>query len=191
MKLQFFDCSLREQEAAPVAGTESPAQGTPETTNKYHFDSLEREFDIDIDPSLEGDAVTLYQVPQFGWGFRVQPPVQVSISKHSEGGEGQGEDLYEVTFLLDQINRRQVVLPYKDGETPTIYEGPIENKTEIMTQEQLSDAMVKPYEGMGMGMGMGMGGGMGMGMGMGMGGGMGGGMGAPPGGMAPPPPGGM
>ncbi len=171
-----------------MAGTESPAQGVPDnTTNQHHFGSLERELNIDdIDPAFEGDAVTLYQVPQFGWGFRVQPPVQVSIRKHSEGGEGEGEDLYEVTFMLDQINRKQVVLPYKDGETPTIYQGPIENKTEIMTQEQLSDAMVKPYEGMGA-MGGGMGGPMGGGMDP-----MGGGMGAPPGGMgAPPPPGGM
>ena len=174
---------LREDEAAPAAGLNSDSQGG--TTNKYHFPSLERELDIDdIAPALEGDSVTLYQIPEFGWGFRVLPPIQTTV-KEVRGNNDTGDAEYEVTFMLTTLNRKKFVLPYKQGETPQYYQGPIEDKTEIMTQEELSNAMAKPIEDSG-----GMGGGM-------MGGGMdpmGGGMGGPPMGGAPmggPPMGGM
>ena len=171
--------NLREEEAAPPGGVDTGDQGTS-TTNKHHFSSLEREFDIDdIGPALEGDSVTLFQIPDYGWGFRVLPPIQTMV-KEIGGNNDTGDAQYEVTFMLTTLNRKKFVLPYKDGETPQYYEGPIEDQTVMMTQEELSNAMAKPIEDSG---------GMGAPMGGGMGDPMGGGMGAPMGG--PPMGGGM
>lgn len=167
---------LREEDAAPSASAEMPTD-PKSTTNKYHFDKLQDELDIDDEAmkgALEGPQ-TLYKVPDYGWGFRVQPPVQATV-------EDKGDGTYNVTFLLKQANKRKMVLPYKQGERPTYYEGPVENKTVVMNKEELSDLIVPPYEAAASG-GMGMGGPP-MG-GDPMAGGMGG---APP--MGGPPPGG-
>lgn len=146
MKSQTFDISLKEIEAAPAAGMASPPQGSS-TTNKHHFDSLERELDIDdINPAIEGDSLTLYQLPRFDWPFRVDGPIQVSIEEKSPSDNGEGNGFYEVTYFLTKINRRKFVIPYKDGEPVYAYQGEIKDMTEVITQEELSDAMSAPLE---------------------------------------------
>ena len=173
---------LREED------TGAPPPTDPQnTTNKYHFDSLERELNIkDITPALEGSPVTLFKVPNYNWGFNVNPPIEATVSK-------QDDDTYKVTFLLSDryaTNPKQFIMPYSQGEDPTYYQSQVEDKTEVMTKEELADAMVKPIEGGGMGGAPPMGGGMPP-MGGGMPGGdmMGGG--APPMGGGMPPMGGM
>jgi hypothetical protein len=169
-----FHTALREQEAAPPMGAvpPDPTSGSGETTNKFHFDALKKQFgmgDEEFEAAIEGGVIAMYQVPDFGWGFHPNPPVQATV-------ENRGDGTYNVTFLLSQMPPNSFTLPYEDGERPTYYDGQIEDKTEVMTKEELSDAMTKPYSNMGMG-GPPMGGGMDP---------MGGGppaMGGPPGGI--------
>jgi hypothetical protein len=143
---------LREEDAAPTPS--APMPNDPDssgggTTNKYHFDKLQDELDIDDDAmkgALEGPQ-TLYKVPDYGWGFRVQPPVQATVKEKN----GQ----YEVTFLITQASKRKMVYPYKTGERPIRYEGPVENKTVMMNKEELADLIVPPYEAAAAGGGIG------------------------------------
>lgn len=164
-------------------GGSAPPPNPDNTTNKHHFDFLQRELGIDdkeFDAAIESDVQTLYQVPDYGWGFRVQPPVQAMVEKQEDGS-------YNVTFMLSVkklMNPKSFVSSYSKDDNPLHYEGDIEDKTENMTGEELQNLMVKPYEGMaagGMGGPPGMMGGPPMGDPM-----MGGGMppaGAPPMGM--------
>ena len=175
VRSQPITFKLREEDTAPTPSAPSPDNPDNATTNKYHFDKLQDELDIDDDAmkgALDGPQ-TLYKVPDYGWGFRVQPPVQAVVKQ-------QGEGQYQVTFLLQQANKRKMMLPYKQGQRPTYYEGPVENKTVMMNQEELADLIVPPYEAAKAAGGMGMGGGPPMGGGPMGGGPMGGGpMGAP------------
>jgi len=160
MKPERFSYSLREEEAAPPMGGGAPPANPDNTTNKHHFASLQRELGIeddDFDAAIESDVQTLYNVPDYGWGFRVQPPVQATVQKQEDGS-------YNVTFMLSVkklMNPKSFVYSYKDDENPLEYEGEIEDKTENMEGEELQNLMVKPYEGMGMGGPPGMGGPMG------------------------------
>ena len=171
VKAKPFNFRLREEDAAPTPSAPVPTdpQGGGTKTNKYHSDKLQDELDIDDQAMKTAFAgpQTLYKVPDYGWGFRVQPPVQALVK---EDGNGQ----YKVTFMLEQSNKRKMMLPYKDGQRPTYNEGPVENNTVMMNKEELADLMVPPYEAAAAGAG-GMGGGPPMG-GDPMGGG------APPGG---------
>ena len=76
-------------------------------------------------------AAGLFQFTEGTWNQTVK-----------EMGNGQ----YQVTFLLTQANKRKFVLPYKEGERPTYYEGPVEDKTVMMNQEELADLIVPPFE---------------------------------------------
>lgn len=166
-----FAFRLREEDAAPTASAPMPTDPDNGTTNKYHFDKLQDELDID-DDAMKGALAgpqTLYKVPDYGWGFRVQPPVQATV-------EDKGNGTYNVTFLLKQASKRKMMLPYKQGQRPTYYEGPVENKTVMMNKEELADLIVPPYEAAASGAGGGMGGPPPMG--------------DPMGGMGGPPPGG-
>lgn len=170
---------MREEEAAPPSGVDTGGSGT---TNKHHFSSMGRELNIpDVSGALEGGTVTLWQIPE-SLPFRVNPPVEATV-KLLRGDPKTGDAQYEVKLMFSSSGMADVqskfLYPRNGEEDATVYEDPIEDETIMMTQEELSNAMVKPIE---------QGGGMGMGMGMGMGGDpMGGGM-APPmgGGMAPP-----
>lgn len=178
VRTQPFKISLREEEAAPTPTAAPPS--SPETTNTYHFDSLQRELGIDdaaFKGALEGGIHTLYKVPEYGWGFRVQPPIQAMV-------KDKGSDQYEVTFMLTQkklMNPKSFVYPYSTGHRPHYYEGEVEDKTETMNKEELADLIVPPLESGGMGGGMG-----GMMGPPGMGGPMGAPMGGPMGGGPPP-----
>jgi hypothetical protein len=177
IKQQPFSYSLREDEAAPAMGSGSSAPTNPDnkTTNKHHPEVIGKEFGIrdeDFSAALETDSVTLYgtKIPDFGWDYRVAGPIQVSIEDRGDGG-------YEVTFplaMMYQDNPKLFIRKYKEGENPMYWDGQVDDQTEYMTQEQLMDAWVEPFAGMG---GDPMGGG---GMGAPPMGGMGGGMGGPP-----------
>ena len=174
---------LREEETAPTPDAGAPPNpDSGGTTNKYHYQKMQDELDIDDESmkgAMEGGVHTLYKIPDYGWGFRVKPPIQAVVKKFGEQ--------CEVTFLLNQANKRKMMLPYKEGERPTYYEGPVEDKTVTMTQEELADLEVPPYEMVKQGMGAPPGGGMGGPM-PGGGGPMAGGMPPMAGGAAPMPP---
>jgi hypothetical protein len=179
IKPHSFSFSLREAEGE--APPPSDPEGGDSTTNKHHFTRLKKELGIedgDFDSALEGDIQVLYKVPDYDFGFEVQPPVPAMVTPLENGK-------YEVTFLfsLKKAIDPHAFVGYEDGEEePYDYEGEIEDQTEVMDEEELIDLLTPPYEGGGMGMG-----GPPMG-GDPMGGGMGGPpMGAPPmGGPAPP-----
>lgn len=158
IKSHPFSISLREDEAAPSIG--QPSQpSNPETTNKHHFDSLQRHLGIgdkELEASLEGDALTIWKVPDYSskWGFMVNGPVQASVTKRGDGG-------FDVMFLLKQkqlMEPKSLIRPYKQGDRPMYYEGPVQDKTERMTEEDLQDAMTAPFNGMPSGGGAPMGG---------------------------------
>lgn len=143
---QRVSWSLIEQEAAPPMGTPEAPGAPGETTNKYHFDALGREMgmeDDDLNTGLEDGVVTIWNVPKYGWGFRVRPPVQAQVQKQEDGS-------YSVTFMLTQkklMDPKSFYFGYKQGQNPLYYEGDVEDKTETMTPEELQDAIVKPLEG--------------------------------------------
>lgn len=178
IKQHSFSYSLREDEAAPAMGSGASAPSDPQnnTTNKHHPEVIQKEFGIsdeEFSAALESDAITLYgtKIPDFGWDFRVAGPIHVSIEDRGDGG-------YMVTFPLSQMykdNSKLFIHKYSSDENPMYWDGPVQDQTEYMTQEQLMDAWVEPFAGMDMGMGGGMDpmGGMG-------GDPMGGGMGGPP-----------
>ena len=163
---------LREAEAAPTAGAAPESPDSPETSNDQHFDALQKQLGIDSDEfqaAIEGGVVTLYKVPDFGWGFHPNPPIQASV-------EDRGDGTYNVTFMLSMMPKNSFTLPYVDKENPYYFKGNTGDRTEVMTQKELIGAMVPPYEGGGAA-------GAPMGGDPMMGGGMDPMMGAPPGGM--------
>jgi hypothetical protein len=85
-----FELKLREDEAAPAVGNASAPSNPNNTTNKYHFDSLERGLGMDpdgMDAALTGNSITIWRVPNYfrKWGFLVSGPVDVSIAKSNDG----------------------------------------------------------------------------------------------------------
>lgn len=187
MKTQKVPCFFREEEAAPPIGAAPPSPENPETkTNQYHFSTLKRQLGIDdesFDAALEGGVIDFWKVPDFSskWGYLVSGPCSVTVEKQQDGN-------YAVTFRLKEkklMSPHSFFKPYKEGERPIQYEGPVEDQKEIMSVDDLQDAVAEPMKN----------GGVPAGGGMGMGGPPGGPGGAPPGGApggAPPPaPGGM
>lgn len=192
IKVDDFRYQLREELAAPPSGVPQSPSNPTSGGNDHHFDMTKRALGIGDDEftaAIQSDSVTLYAPPTYArkWGFQCTKPVQTTIVDRDNGR-------YEVTFQLaikKQMDPKCFVLPYKQGDPVVPYEGVVEDKVEIMTAQELQNAMAKPLENGGMQAGMGgdpMGGG---GMGAPP---MGGGMGAPPmggGGMGAPPMGGM
>jgi hypothetical protein len=140
---------LFEAEAAPPQGNPTPPSNPDNTTNKYHFDSLERTFGMDdegMDAALSGNSITVWKVPNYysKWGFLVSGPVDVSISKRKDGN-------YDCKYQLrskKQMEPLSFYLPYKQGERPLYYKGQIEDKTELVTAEELQNMMVEPFKNM-------------------------------------------
>lgn len=176
---------MREEEAAPSSGGSPSQPSSPGKTNKFHFDSLQRGLGIgdeEMQSALEQGNITVYNTYDYysKWGFLVVGPTTAVVEKNDDG-------TFAVTFQLQQkqlMEPKSFIRAYEKGQRPIYYQGPVEDKTENMTEEELQDAMAKPLENGGAQPGGG-----------GMGAPGGGGMGAPPmGGGAPPaggPPGGM
>lgn len=138
IKAQF----IREDSAAPNPSSPVPKDPQSSGTNAYHFDKLQDELDIDdksMKGVIEGGIQTLYKVPNYGWGFRVRPPIQATV-------KDIGNEQYQVTFLLKNENKRKFMLPYNQGQNPIRYNGPVEDKTVMMNKRELSDLLVVPYE---------------------------------------------
>lgn len=146
MKLSFrefvngsndFSYRLREDEAAPPEGTHNDTKG-----------AFQQEFgatDDEYDAAMETGTATLYPM-NFAqkWGFLVGMPVSAIIE------DGPSENLKKVTFMLRaayQMNPNKFYRPYRQGERPYKYEGPVEDKTEYMTKSEIEKHHAKPYEG--------------------------------------------
>lgn len=180
---------LTEDEAAPAMGSAPSAPTDPQKTNNaHHFDMLKGQLgmeDDDFDNAMETQSVTLWLPQDYSkkWGFEVAGSTQATVKKRSDGN-------YDVTFQLKEkklMLPKSFILPYKKGESPINYEGDVDEKTVVMTAEELQNAMTTPFQA---GNFQPPSGGMG-GPGGGMGAPQGGPMGGPPGGGAPPPIGGM
>jgi hypothetical protein len=172
----------------PPAPPSTPGQGDD---NSHHPDMIKGQLgmeDEDYDTAMEDQSITVW-LPQDRarqWGLQVAGSTQVTVKNRPDGN-------YDVTFQLSDKKTmlpKSFIFPYKKGEQPIAYKGPVEDKTVTMTPEELTDITTVPFQkkyfqppqG-------GMGGPGGPGGGMGGGGPMGGG-GAPPpggGGGAPPP----
>lgn len=189
MKRQWVPCSLTEEgEAAPAMGATPPSPTNPDIggdkgkTNKHHFDFLQRGLGIDkedFEAAIQTGNVEFLKCPDYSdkWGFIVNGPVTANVEE-----EPSGSGNYKVTFLLDVLPKNSFFMPKwnKNQYTTEIpyYTGPIENKVEYMSKEELQDMLAMPFE---------KGGGAPAGGGMGGPGGPGGAGGPPGGGGAPPP----
>ena len=139
---------LRESEAVGTAPDNPDSK-----SNDQHFDALQKQLGIDPEEftaAIEGGVVTLYKVPDFGWGFHPNPPIQASV-------EDRGDGTYNVKFMLSMLPKNSFTMPYSGNENPYYFQGNTNDKTEVMTKKDLIDAMVPPYEGGGAAMGMGAG----------------------------------
>lgn len=147
MRRHPINISIREDEAAPSMGGAPAAPGNPDSkTNKHHFDSLERGLGMDdegMTAALEGNSITVWQVPDYSskWGYLVSGPVDASVEKRPDGN-------YSVTYQLKQkklMEPKSFTLPYKKGERPMYYNGPVNDETVIVGEEELQDMMVVPF----------------------------------------------
>lgn len=177
--------TLFEDEAAPALGTNSaPSNPDNKTNSSHHFDAVKDQMgmnDDDFDAALSTGSITIWSPQDYSqkWGYVVSGPVQVDVNARPDG-------MYNVLFHLKDkklMMPRSFILPYKDGEKPILYKGPVEDKMEVMSSEEIQKAMVTPFKNGGMPQGADSMGGMG-----GIGGPMGGMGGGNPMGAAGSPP---
>lgn len=145
MKISFrqFMNNFCEAEAAPSIGANPPE----EKDNSHHFDFLKRQLGIgddEFDAIISSGEITIYKMPDYSkkWGFLVNPPVNAFVEKQENGN-------FYVYFMLKNkktMSPKSFFLPYKEGESPIYYQGPVEDKTEIMNERDLQDCISKPYE---------------------------------------------
>lgn len=143
-----FECFFKEQEGAPTAGAtpESPADPSKNITNKHHFNLLKKELgigDSSFKSALEADSATIYRVPRYKhWGFWVVGPCTGTIKQRDDGK-------YDINYQLkikSLMEPKSFILPYESGEKPIIYQGEIEDKTEVATSEELQDIIASPIQ---------------------------------------------
>jgi hypothetical protein len=123
------------------AGSPPPSgMGDDQTPNihnavkKYSSDALDMDPD-EYQVGEQGNVFTLYRPYKFDkWGFLVRPPIQVEVTPKS-GSPGMND----VTFKLSLKKRIHFYLPYGPNDTPIMYKGPIEDKTEIMSDQEVDD----------------------------------------------------
>lgn len=140
---------LTEEDTAPPTGMPKSPDNPENKTNKHHFDSLQRHLGIGDDEmtsALEGDALTIWKIPDYSskWGFNVSGPVQAELTKRPDGS-------FDVKYMLQQkklMEPKAFTRPYKDGNRPFYYEGPIEDRVERMNAEEIQDAITAPYASM-------------------------------------------
>lgn len=122
---EFMASYLREVEAAPSMGTASTPEN-PSTNNDNHFSMLKQQLGIDdkaFDAYLQSSSIQVYQCPDYSrkWGFLVGGPLNATIKKRNDGN-------YEITYQLSQkklMSPKSFVRPYKEGESPILYDGPV------------------------------------------------------------------
>lgn len=140
--------SIKEQDSAPVAGSlpEVPEDPSKNLTNKHHFSVLKRELgikDSSFKSALESDPMTVYNVPRYRhWGFWVIGPCTAIITQRDDGK-------YDIEYQLKTkslMEPNNFILPYKNGDNPIVYQGNIENKTEVATSEELQDIVASPVQ---------------------------------------------
>lgn len=144
--MKLFEDDMTAPSAGVPKSPDSPESS--ESKNKNHFDALDN-IGIDVDAAIEGGIITVYKIPKYNWGFSVMPPVQAEVEKLDDGN-------YSVRFMLADkklLSPRAFYHTYNKGQRPAPYEGSVEDKTEVMTKDELQDVMAAPLEGMGAGMG--------------------------------------
>jgi hypothetical protein len=143
-----FSFSMFEQEAVPALGgaPESPANpDNIKTTNKHHFDFLKRQFGIgdeDFADAIEAVPIQVFKVPDYSnkWGFLVIGDCGALATQRDDGN-------WDVNFMLSQkqlMNPNAFIFPYEKNETPVVYKGKVEDKKEIVTDEELQDMVGGP-----------------------------------------------
>ncbi len=143
---------------------EAPPPSNPQNTHNDVNQAVSFNMGIDqdvVDDYDQQDALIIAKPFKFfrKWGFNVKGPIPAS-AKHNEDGT------VEVTFNLLQLPKQSFYLPYKDGQTPVAYEGPIENKKEILSKADFQDIKATGLDQLQPGMMAGAQGGMGGGGGM-------------------------
>lgn len=133
--------------ASPPSPT-NPDSGSSKT-NKHHWDTLQRQFGIDdesFDAVIEQGILDIWKVPDYSskWGFVVNGPCSAQAEELPSGS-------YRVTFMLKEkkmMRPKDFFLPYHKQAPGQLnyYDGPVENKTEMMTREELQDAMAEPLK---------------------------------------------
>lgn len=121
----------------------NPLMGDDTDQEKHNDMSgvLQDELDID-DKDMQSynntNTFVTYKAMNYSrkWGFIAGGPVPVLTEKIVDAGK---RSKYKVTFLLTQANKRKFYFPYKDGEVPIRYTGPIEDKVEYMNYYELED----------------------------------------------------
>lgn len=154
---QLFPRMFREDEAAPATGSGASAPSNPDSkgSSKDHFGALQRQFGIEdgaMKAAIEGDSIELWQCPDYSasWGFTVNGPVTASVEQVSENS-------YKVTFHLKQkklMSPKDFYVPKGNAKALTYYAGPVEDKTQVMTQEELAGLMTAPFANTGAAGGM-------------------------------------
>ena len=141
--------SLREE--APV-DPNNPMMGgddSSQTHNRYTT-AVQDEFGIDdkhMKPAEEAESYILKKPINFAskWGFLAATPVPVTIKTLVDAGE---RSKYEVTFHLTMANKRKFIRwPWKKGDVPIRYEGPVEDKTEYMTYQEKENMKAADLQG--------------------------------------------
>lgn len=154
MRFSFKTFIEQDAGASPMSGmgdTQSGAGDTHNAVKKYSSYAL----DMDQDEFLtgeQGNVFVLFRPYKFKrWGFVAEPPIPVTIMP-IEGSPGMNK----VTFQLSlQRPAKQGHLFYKPNETPIKYKGPREDKTEIMSDQEVDDMRAQyatPQPGMSQGM---------------------------------------
>lgn len=135
---QRFPHELKEADsgAAPSSGMGDTSGGeqTHNSVKKYASDALDMDQE-EFEAGEQGNAFTLYRMYKYkDWPFCVRPPVQVQVVPKS-GSPGMND----VTFLLSLKKPIHFYLPYRKGEVPIRYNGPIEDRTEEMSDQEVDD----------------------------------------------------
>lgn len=100
--------------------------------------------DPDFDTAMEDQSVTIWLPQDYSqkWGFEVAGTTQATVKRRPDGN-------WDVTFQLPEKKTmlpKSFIYPYKKGEEPLNYQGPVEAKTVVMTQEELENAMSVPFQ---------------------------------------------
>ncbi len=146
---EFFRSSIHNYIVREDAVPAAPENPDSDSGNKHHFSSMQRELGIDddsFDAALAGGIIEVLKVPDYSekWGFLVAGPCFAQVEKVNN-------DAYQIRFLLSQkklMNPKSFILPYRDGEQPIIYNGPVEDKTERISTNELQDMVATAFSTM-------------------------------------------
>ena len=146
---QPFVVSIYEDEAAPAMGVDNspPSDPSNSSNSDNHFDAFKRVGgmgDDDFDAAMDTSNITIYPSLDYAnkWGFIASGPVNCSLEKRPDG-------MYDVLFHLNDkklLDPQSFFFPYKEGQRPIPYKGPVQDQKEVMSANELQNLMTKPLE---------------------------------------------